>query len=785
MNLHKLRIEGSCFNEPSELTFFEAEDRVSIVFGKNGSGKSTIAKCFRKLSGEEIEENINADPVDENGNVITLSDSEKRTIYVFDEDFVDGNVKFRNEELQSIVLLGEAGDLQASIDALSSEIGNIEELIGKTEDRLSKYCGDSTDSPDLYSKRIKAILQKDDGWAVRAKNIRDNKNKASVTEEVIENIKNSRTKLKKEELKRNFGELLDQYSKIKQENSYLNSNVAPLDDSYLNYCDENISLLLAKKMEKPEMSEREKSILRLLENEGVEIIRKNKKIFSDADTKCCPYCLSELSDEYKTDLVQTLENILDNELEKHTQFLNQAKLEGLNYDFQQYDKLSVFNDCVLLADRINKKVSEINKVIDDKLRNPYVAISYKPDLESDISKFNVLLSNLTSEIKKFNEAVDKKNNIKRELENLNNQLAYLEIKSDLDLLTNKQAEKEQIIEELNKLKRNSELKQKEQIELKIKLKNTNLAVDDINLCLNYVFTENERLKIVATESGYKLTVRGEDVKPKDISVGERNILGLCYFFSHVKQNKLKNKAEEDEYFFVIDDPISSFDMENRVGICTLLRYEMLKFLLGNENTHIIIFSHEYQTVYDLHKAMKAINRTYRDKYKRNACSKYWHLYNHELVNLSIEKGQEYSSLIKLIYEFANSINDNYEIFVGNSVRRILEAFCTFEYCSNIDEFIFNERAEKQIKDEKLIRYFRSSMNQIILNTDSHYEQSIKSLNDNLNLFTSFDTEHKRQVARDALCLIYRLNPMHMQIRLKDYKDADKKILSWIEDIRSK
>lgn len=87
--------------------------------------------------------------------------------------------------------------------------------------------------------------------------------------------------------------------------------------------------------------------------------------------------------------------------------------------------------------------------------------------------------------------------------------------------------------------------------------------------------------------------------------------------------------------------------------------------------------------------------------------------------------------------------------------------------------------------KKLIRYFRSSMNQIILNTDSHYEQSIKSLNDNLNLFTSFDTEHKRQVARDTLCLIYCLNPVHMQIRLKDCKDADKKILSWIEDIRSK
>lgn len=61
--------------------------------------------------------------------------------------------------------------------------------------------------------------------------------------------------------------------------------------------------------------------------------------------------------------------------------------------------------------------------------------------------------------------------------------------------------------------------------------------------------------------------------PKKISVGERNVLGLCYFFAKLFINKKKEDRYKEEVLLIIDDPISSFDYGNRLGVMSLLRYQ--------------------------------------------------------------------------------------------------------------------------------------------------------------------------------------------------------------------
>ena len=50
-----------------------------------------------------------------------------------------------------------------------------------------------------------------------------------------------------------------------------------------------------------------------------------------------------------------------------------------------------------------------------------------------------------------------------------------------------------------------------------------------------------------------------------MSLGERNIIALCYFFTQILSNQDIGKLYQDEELVVIDDPISSFDFENKVG----------------------------------------------------------------------------------------------------------------------------------------------------------------------------------------------------------------------------
>ena len=46
--LKRIKFKGGFFTEEADLELFRNEDRMSIVYGKNGTGKSTLANAMRK-----------------------------------------------------------------------------------------------------------------------------------------------------------------------------------------------------------------------------------------------------------------------------------------------------------------------------------------------------------------------------------------------------------------------------------------------------------------------------------------------------------------------------------------------------------------------------------------------------------------------------------------------------------------------------------------------------------------------------------------------------------------
>ena len=108
-----------------------------------------------------------------------------------------------------------------------------------------------------------------------------------------------------------------------------------------------------------------------------------------------------------------------------------------------------------------------------------------------------------------------------------------------------------------------------------------LAVNSINNSLDYVFFARGRLSIELKNEKYYLKSNGKDVKPKDVSLGERNIVALCYFFTEILSNQDVTKLYQDEELVIIDDPVSSFDFENKVGIISFIRYQINRIIKGN------------------------------------------------------------------------------------------------------------------------------------------------------------------------------------------------------------
>lgn len=235
---------------------------------------------------------------------------------------------------------------------------------------------------------------------------------------------------------------------------------------------------------------------------------------------------------------------------------------------------------------------------------------------------------------------------------------------------------------------------------------------------------------------------------------------------------------------LIDDPVSSFDIENKTGIMSFLRYQLGKFLLGNEDTRAIIMTHDLLTYYDAEKIFKELIEANKTKYGYKSTYQCYELKNQTLINFPYNGRQEYTELIKIIYEFALGNAVEYESIIGNIMRQVLEAFSTFEYKKGIDEVSTDQNILNVLPEEIYKKYFENLMYRLILNNGSHRLNQTKSMSD-MNFFSVISTSEKRRTAKEILCFIYLLNQRHLLSHLESCTDVELNLSKWCNEIKSR
>lgn len=113
--------------------------KISLIYGRNGAGKSTLAKAFRKIKGESVNTITTTDALNMENQPIVLSEAERASIFVFDEDFIATNVRIEGSGLGSIVMLGEQVDLTTQIEQAERELKKAEKLVKTTSNALTEY----------------------------------------------------------------------------------------------------------------------------------------------------------------------------------------------------------------------------------------------------------------------------------------------------------------------------------------------------------------------------------------------------------------------------------------------------------------------------------------------------------------------------------------------------------------------------------------------------------------------------------------------------------------------
>ena len=70
--------------------------------------------------------------------------------------------------------------------------------------------------------------------------------------------------------------------------------------------------------------------------------------------------------------------------------------------------------------------------------------------------------------------------------------------------------------------------------------------------------------------------------------------------------------------------------------------------------------------------------------------------------------------MKDVYDYACGKNENDALIVGDSMRRVMEAFSTFVYKKGIAEISSDDTILQQIGDKDYIDYFKNLMYRLVL-----------------------------------------------------------------------
>lgn len=790
-----IEICGANFKKPTDLNLFDPIDgkkiktiKGALLYGRNGSGKSTIARGFRQIAGEVLPTISRATIFDKNHNPIILSKDERKDIFVFDEEYVDKNVKLQEDHLETIVMLGEQVDLSKKIKVAKEECNAAKTLL----DAQARVCSEYNDRqnikcPQYYLLKLRWALQGDDSWAGRDKEIRNGRQNTGVRDDTYKQFLNITPLKPRSELILDFKRVQQDLEAARAGASIIEQPVPQIPDKYNLYDELEIGKLLSQKIERPEFSEREQFLLKLVRQKGIHVLTERKELLERPETKSCPYCLQELTPGYKDDLIQSIEKILNETVEDHRKILREKIWGEMYIDLFPFEKLDGFSTCKELIMQIDEAIKSNNNLLQQKIDNPYEPISTETvSIHFLLSQLTAALANLENTRIAYNKKAKSTDPFLKELTRINSEIAHYDI-IDLARQYDKQCEESKTEKaRYESLKADYLLKEKAVQALEAQRSSVTVAIDVMNNYMKYIFFEEDRLRIEYDDGVYRLLSHGQKVKPREVSVGERNIIGLCYFFTSILKGKEEKDAYNDEYLIIVDDPISSYDMENRIGILSFLKYELSAFLEGNTETRVLVMTHDLMTFYDVHKILEEIIEKCKQQWNTGQIKfNRFELRDEEIIHFQYKSRHEYSELIQTIYRFGLGQAGDQTIVIGNIMRQVLEAFATFEFKKGIDKVSTDDDILSLLGCQEFKVYFKNLMYRLVLHGGSHKEEYVKSMND-LNFFTLISEKEKERTAKDILCFIYRLNKPHLLAHLKDVDpDAESKLNLWCQDIRKR
>lgn len=667
----------------NEELFYENEinfdKNLNFVFGKNGTGKSTLTKLLKEYGEQDYDVRVFQgfeNMVGENNRLNAVILGEENNEIAQEIEIKKEDIKKKEEEIDKINL--EIKEPKDNSENLWKKVEKIKKNINQKNSQTQDFYTDS-------AAKIKKMTDPQISKTTYNKNdfISEKKNAKLLGEADIEYLK----KLIKTEVK------------MAQEIEFPNINL----QDELN----RINSILEKKVEE------KVSIKRLEDNEEKRNFAE-KGLHLHKVGEICSFCGNIIKEKEYEELKRYFlaDDIKEFQKEIEVSKDNYRKIIE-NIENIKFDKNNFYPNNI---EKLTKIIEEY-EIIKEKIIKIFELFLKKLE-KKDIFKENekIFIDNISLNFNKISKEYDdlvKNNNtsnLTKEKENAKANLRYHYIKLALDefnektklyelnLLKEKETEYKNEIEnkENEIIKINNEIKKLnlEITKLEAQTKNEKKLVENINKKIKH-YTSFELVHKKDTEGEGFYSVKclrtNEDRDISQISTGEKNIIALLYFIEKLNEiNNEINEVETRDKLIIFDDPMNSNDDTMQYLIIEELQKLMGELLRDKKNDKIILMTHNVHFY---------INVKYDFDKRKNDYEK-----NNNFIRLISDTKK---TKIKYIKNKDDDFKTNYEslwheikilstlsscdpAILLNPIRRIVETYTKF---NGVDKKVFLSKIE--------------------------------------------------------------------------------------------
>lgn len=662
--------------------------KYNLIYGWNGSGKTTISRLFNFLERKvvhipdlaSIEFTIQTDTGAIKQNNLT---SHTLNVRVFNEDFIEENLLFEESQAKKIVILGKENvETKKEIDRLEADYQakqrNVEAL-EKEQEKLPRLDAILTEAGRRVPQRFTNTPLANDTYYGRSYNksnverriesgtvSENNLSSLIITDQAVIDAKMDIIKSEKKEIE-------------------LTTTQIPVFSELFDSANELLGAVV-----------RVQDIKELKEDKDLrDWVETGYKLHKDRALTECQFCKSKLPDDFITHLG----SFFTDELQKTKKEIDDSITSLGNSDYTtvalELETSSLFSGPAREYVVAKKELEEETKKIKGAINLLINGLKIKKENLHNHTKKHIPTKYPKSAVAQANASLGKIENIVAEhnkkvatiSEEVKSAAESIELHiiastfSDRQYFPNKK-ENDRLTDEITKLKaKRSGLTQQIRAN-KASLLNAFDAVDKINAILREFFGESHiYLEIIESEDGgirYVLKRRNRDAK--HLSEGEESVLALVYFLIKLEEDG----PDKENCLIVIDDPVDSQD-----SIFLFRTAGLVKRQLKNVG-QMLVLTHNFEFFnlmrdWFLSKQLKVDSWMYFISLVNENASQEVEIEN--LPELLKEYKSEYQYLFCRLYQFVNNIKSLDEPFVANIARKVLEYFAGFKWsCRTTEDF---------------------------------------------------------------------------------------------------